>query len=200
MNTFSPSATRLIRMDHTHVLSTFHQYRSDLAPSTKRALVRTVCLALEIHAQLEEEIFYPAVQAATGDRAVLAKNDPGHVEMKRLIAALRSLEPVDPRQDAVFFELMRVTLHHIADEETHLLPEAERVLRATLNDLGALMVKRRFEITRPRSGELATHLVRALPVGTVAALGVAGLALFVLWRFAAPLVQQTRPRSPWVAG
>ena len=29
----------------------------------KKGLVDTVCVALEIHAQLEEEIFYPALRA-----------------------------------------------------------------------------------------------------------------------------------------
>ena len=59
----SPSATKMIRMDHTHVLATFHKYQTDTAPQTKRGLVNTVCLLLEIHAQLEEEIFFPAVRA-----------------------------------------------------------------------------------------------------------------------------------------
>src|SRR5437870_1435100 len=51
----SPTVTNLIRIDHTHVLAAFHQYQADTRPQTKQALVNTISLALEIHAQLEEE-------------------------------------------------------------------------------------------------------------------------------------------------
>ena len=55
----SPSATTMIRMDHTHVLATFHRYRIDTPEKTKRSLVNLICAALEVHAQLEEEISIP---------------------------------------------------------------------------------------------------------------------------------------------
>ncbi len=41
--TFAPDITTLIRMDHTHVLSTFHQYRPALRVEVKRALVQSAC-------------------------------------------------------------------------------------------------------------------------------------------------------------
>jgi hypothetical protein len=50
---FIPTVTNMIRVDHTHVLATFHQYEIDTSPGTKRALVNTICAGLEIHAQLE---------------------------------------------------------------------------------------------------------------------------------------------------
>ncbi|HYF19903.1 MAG TPA: hemerythrin domain-containing protein, partial [Ramlibacter sp.] len=53
----SPSITTMIRMDHTHVLSAFHQYRVDTPARVKKGLADNICLALEVHAQLEEEIF-----------------------------------------------------------------------------------------------------------------------------------------------
>ena len=82
----SPKATHMIRMDHSHVLTAFHQYDEDASPAQRKALANTVCLALEVHAQLEEEIFYPALLALEPDGAVLAKSVPEHDEMRRLIA------------------------------------------------------------------------------------------------------------------
>src|SRR5690242_907785 len=76
-----PSITTMIRMDHTHVLSNFHKYRADLPSAKKRALVDLICTALEIHAQLEEEIFYPAMRAARAEDSVLDKSIPEHDEM-----------------------------------------------------------------------------------------------------------------------
>src|ERR1051325_10254807 len=99
MNKFSkgffPSVVTMIRLDHTHVLSTFHQYDLDLRPSVKEGLVKTACTALEIHAQLEEEIFYPAMRALVVN-AAMEKSPAEHDEMRRLIAQLRRMQPGDP--------------------------------------------------------------------------------------------------------
>ena len=53
----SPGITSMIRMDHTHVLAVFHRYRATTPNARKLSLVRNACLALEVHAQLEEELF-----------------------------------------------------------------------------------------------------------------------------------------------
>jgi hemerythrin superfamily protein len=163
----SPSITKMIRMDHSHVMTVFHRYKPDLSPQTKEALVGTVSLALEIHAQLEEEIFYPALRAATHNDTVLAKSVPEHDEMRRLIAELRDMSPEDAAYDETFMALMREVIHHVADEETTLLPEAERVLADQLSELGAQMTKRRMELAAPRAGEIATNTVRAMPTTTL---------------------------------
>ncbi len=163
----SPSITRMIRMDHSHVMTVFHRYKPDLAPQTKEAIVGTVSLALEIHAQLEEEIFYPALRAATNNDTVLAKSVPEHDEMRRLIGELRDMSPEDEAYDETFMSLMREVIHHVADEETTLLPEAERVLADQLSELGAQMTRRRMELAAPRAGEIATNTVRAMPTTTL---------------------------------
>lgn len=167
MNSLSPSITNMIRMDHTHVLTTFHQYEAGTNPKTKQALVNTACLALEIHAQLEEEIFYPAMRSVAGDRGALDKSVPEHDEIRRLIASLRAMEPTDAAYDQTFLSLMRDVMHHVADEETTLLPEAERLLADRLGELGAQMTRRRLELTAPRAGELASNAIRAFPTSSM---------------------------------
>lgn len=166
-NTLSPTITNMIRMDHTAVLETFHQYEIDTSPSTKKALVNTACIALEIHAQLEEEIFYPAMRVVSTDKSVLDKSVPEHNEMRRLIALLRSMDANNPAFDRVFMDLMRDVLHHVADEETTLLPEAERLLGPRLSELGAEMTKRRLQLTAPRAGELASNTMRSFPASSM---------------------------------
>ena len=168
LSKISPSITNMIRMDHTHVLATFHQYEVDTPPKTKQALAKTVCLALEIHAQLEEEIFYPAMREAQSDNAVLEKSVPEHDEMRTLIARLRTLDPTDPEHDRVFMSLMRAVMHHVADEETTLLPQAELGLADRLGELGARMTKRRLELTAPHAGEIASNTVRTMPASSMA--------------------------------
>ena len=157
----SPHATDLIRADHARVLATFHRYKSDTAPQTKRSLVATICLALEVHAQIEEEIFYPAMISV--DAATVGKLIPEHDRMRSLIAALRNRDAADPQYDATVMELMRDVIHHVADEETILLPEAERVLGERLGELGARMMKRRLQLMAPHAGEMTRHKARAMP-------------------------------------
>jgi hemerythrin superfamily protein len=169
---FSPSVTKMIRMDHSHVLVTFHKYTADAAPERKKAIVASASLALEIHAQLEEEIFYPALADAAGENEVLLKAKPEHDEMRRLIAELRAMEPGDAQYDARFMQLMREVIHHVADEETVLLPAAEAALGAErLSELGAQMARRRMQLARPHMGAMAMNQVRAMPASTMLVAG-----------------------------
>ena len=155
-----PSATDMIRADHSRVLAVFHRYAADLAPREKRGLVDTICLALEVHAQLEEEIFYPALRAIDPD--IVAKSLPEHAEMKRLILALRGMSPGDAAFDATVMELMRKVIHHVADEETTLLPDAERQMAGQLPELGLRMAKRRVALKAPRTGEMVGSMAKAM--------------------------------------
>ncbi len=163
----SPSATGIIRWDHSHVLASFHQFTPGTAPRVKQGLVNTICLSLEVHAQLEEEIFYPAMRAI-GETEFLREAVPEHDEMRRLITQLRTMEPTDPRYDEVFMTLMRDVMHHVAEEETTLLPEAERLLAPRLQELGARMMQRRLQLMAPRSGAMASNMMRAMPATTIA--------------------------------
>ncbi len=153
----SPTATNMIRMDHTHVMATFHQYELDSSPRTRQGLANTICLALEIHAQLEEEIFYPAMKALDSSNPAIQKAVPEHNEMKRLIARLRSMQPTEAGYDDTLFELMRDVMHHVADEETIILPEAERLMADRLGDLGAQMLKRRRNRRQHAQGHAQEH-------------------------------------------
>lgn len=166
-NTLSPSITNMIRMDHTHVLATFHEYEMDTSPQKKKALVESACSALEIHAQLEEEIFYPAMRELAADTAVVEKSIPEHNEMRRLIADLREMEPTDPAYDKTFLELMRDVMHHVADEETSLLPDAERLLAERLGELGMRMTKRRLQLVGPHAARLARGAMWTFPKTSV---------------------------------
>lgn len=166
-NSLSPSITNMIRMDHTHVLAAFHKYEAGANAKTKQALVATVCRLLEIHAQLEEETFYPALQEVAGADATLDKSVPEHDEMRRLMNSLGDMEPTDALYDQTFMELMRTVIHHVADEETILLPKAEQLLADRLGEMGMQMTKRRFQLAAPHAGEMTYNMVRAAPATSI---------------------------------
>ena len=178
----SPSATDLIRADHTRVLGLFHRYSLTARPAVKQALVGTVCLALEVHAQVEEEIFYPAMEQAGSE--LTEELVPEHDEMRALIETLRGMDPADARFDHTFMDLMRAVIHHVADEETMMLTHAESVLGERLYELGAQMRRRRLQLTVPHAAEMARNSTRAAPKTMLMAAGalLAGAALFRRWR------------------
>ena len=179
LSKISPNATNMIRMDHTHVMAIFHRYKADTPPAQKQALVNAACAALEIHAELEEEIFYPAVREVT-DNETIRKSVPEHNEMRQLIAQLRGMLPDAPGYDDTFMALMREVIHHVADEETVLLPEAERMLPHRLDELGAQMTRRRMQLLGPRVPEVAMNLARGMPVATMALAGLMVLGVLAV--------------------
>lgn len=184
LSKLSPSITDMIRFDHSHVMVTFHQYTRDKPPSIKKALAETICTAVDIHAKLEEELFYPVMRQLTSDERVMAKSEPEHDEMRTVIALLRRTDAHSPDHDRLVLDLMRIVIHHVADEETVLLPQAEQMLdKDTLSDLGAKMTRRRLELVTPEAGKIAKDTVVGFAGSTAAvALGVAG-ALFAVNKF-----------------
>lgn len=179
LNKLSPSITDMIRFDHSHVLVTFHQYTATTREKVKKALAETICDALEIHVVLEEEIFYPVMRRLNPEEPMIVKAEPEHDEMRRLIGELRACDASDARHDSVLHELMRDVMHHVADEETVLLPQAERMLTADrLNELGSAMTRRRIELLKPRAGKLAKNTAVGFSGSTTAiVVGLAGALL-----------------------
>ena len=172
-NQLTPGITSMIRMDHTHVMAVFHRYKSTTSDARKSALVRNACLALEVHAQLEEEIFYPALREIGAGDEVLEKSVPEHAEMRSLIERLRASHPGEPGFDDSFHALMRTVIHHVADEETVLLPLAERRLGDRLAELGIRMTRRRMELIAPHGRELTVTTAQSFPVLATALGGIA---------------------------
>lgn len=76
---------------------------------------------------------------------------------------------------------MRVVIHHVADEETRLLPAAERLLGDQLGRMGAQMTRRRIELLKPHAGEIAATTVRSFPAGAAVLAATAAALGAMLW-------------------
>ncbi|HYG55998.1 MAG TPA: hemerythrin domain-containing protein [Burkholderiales bacterium] len=140
----APSIADMIRADHARVMFAFHRYSVHARPGVRRALAATICRLLEVHAQAEEEVFYAELRKAGS--AVERDLGTEHEEMRRLITALRATPADDPSFDAVFMELMRTVIHHVADEETTVLPYAETHLAERLAPMGVRFMSRRAQL------------------------------------------------------
>ena len=163
-------ATHILAQDHRTAEELFAKFEGASGKSAKEKIAKQICDELKIHAQIEEEIFYPAVRKLMSDSEVMRNSIPEHDEMRRMIGELRQLEPGTYAYDDKVYELMREVLHHVADEETVLLPAAERSLAGQLDELGAEMTRRRLQLAGPQAGKIGLNMARAMP----------GLSVFML--------------------
>jgi hypothetical protein len=88
-----------------------------------------------------------------------------------LVGELRALDAAEPTFDGRLLDLMSVVMHHVADEETVLLPAAEMLLRDRLGELGVQMTRRRLQLAAPHAGEMALNTARSMPAATMLAAG-----------------------------
>ncbi|PUA29239.1 MAG: hemerythrin [Cellvibrio sp. 79] len=138
-------ATRLLRADHKHVNDLFDQFESSRSSTKKQALALEICQELIIHAQIEEEIFYPAVQSALKDKTLVPEAKVEHETLKFLIAQIQNESPDGELYDAKVKVLSEYVKHHVKEEQNEIFPKVKQS-KLDLIDLGAQMLARKEEL------------------------------------------------------
>ena len=127
--TTNQDAFALLTADHRRVKSLFKEFESlkDNGDDDKKAtLVETICNELTIHAQIEEEIFYPALRDAIDDEDLMDEADVEHASAKQLIAQLEQLEVGGDHYDATVTVLGEYIDHHVKEEEGEMFSKARK--------------------------------------------------------------------------
>jgi hemerythrin-like domain-containing protein len=130
-------AIAMLQADHRKVRQLFRAYRAAQDPATQWEIAQHIFDELDVHAQLEEVVFYQAVEEETtslGKRLVQASLEE-HEEALVLIQDLRSLAPGCPEFDTKFQALVLTVEHHMTEEETEMFPLAEAEVGEDLQDL-----------------------------------------------------------------
>jgi len=109
-------AIAVLKADHRQVEEWFSEFEKSTDSKRKVALAKQICAALTVHAQIEEEIFYPAFLQATGDEDMHHEAAVEHTGAKRLIADIES-NPSDEYFDARVTVLSEMIKHHVKEEE-----------------------------------------------------------------------------------
>lgn len=124
-------ACELLDADHLAVKHLFVEYArlATAAPegsgAERRELADRICAELTVHATIEEEIFYPALQEARGDAEdELDEAREEHQEAKDLIAQIQAYGEPDPGLDTLVSKLAGAIEHHVKEERTELFPMA----------------------------------------------------------------------------
>ena len=138
-------AIALLKADHEAVSQLFSEYEKTRSVPNKKALVAEICTALSVHAQVEEEIFYPAVKAALKDKLLVPEATVEHASVKDLITQLEGVEPDGEMYDAKVKVLSEYVKHHVKEEQTEMFPKA-KASSLDMLDLGARMAARKNEL------------------------------------------------------
>ena len=141
-------AFALLTADHRRVKSLFREFDSlkdEGDDDQKAALVETICNELKVHAQVEEEIFYPAVRDAIDDDDLMDEADVEHASAKDLIAQLESMSPGDDHFDAKVTVLGEQIDHHVEEEQNEMFAKARKA-DVDVEALGAQIAARKAEL------------------------------------------------------
>ena len=128
-STSGEDAFALLSADHKRVKALFKEFESlkeDGTDDQKADLVETICNELTVHAQIEEEIFYPALRDAIGDEDLMDEADVEHASAKQLIAQLEQLQVGGDHFDATVTVLGEYIDHHVKEEEGEMFSKARK--------------------------------------------------------------------------
>jgi hemerythrin-like domain-containing protein len=123
-------ACDLLDADHKAVKKMFKEYdelmhsRAQSASDRKLELAHQICRELTVHAQIEEEIFYPALREAFKETDLLAEAEVEHGTAKELIAQIEALTSPDEMFDAKVTVLGEYIDHHVKEERNEIFPKA----------------------------------------------------------------------------
>jgi len=142
-------AIKLLKADHEEVTRLFEQYEKvkEKDEQKKSDLIDQICTALTVHAQIEEEIFYPAARNALEEKGedLLDEAEVEHGTIKALVEQLENMHPDDELCDAKVKVLGEYVKHHVKEEEGQIFPQIKKS-DADLDALGEELAERKKDL------------------------------------------------------
>ena len=141
-------AIALLKKDHRTVEDLFADFEKASGEGQKQKLATKICLELVVHAQIEEEIFYPACEGKV-EEDLLKESYVEHDAAKVLIAEILAGEPSDEFYDSKVTVLSEEIEHHVEEEEKRLEGLFAQAKKAGLDmaAMGEQLAARKEELT-----------------------------------------------------
>ncbi|MDP8958736.1 MAG: hemerythrin domain-containing protein [Actinomycetota bacterium] len=129
---------RLLEQDHQKVTELFEEFEQAGEASAKRQVLDQIIEELTVHAEIEEQLLYPAAQSEVGDTGELVSESvEEHHVVETLIEELKGMDASDEQFEAKVTVLKENVEHHVEEEEQELFPKLRRSLdQERLNRLG----------------------------------------------------------------
>jgi hemerythrin superfamily protein len=131
-------ACDLLDADHKAVKKMFKEYdeltesKARGAMQKKKDLAQQICHELTVHAQIEEEIFYPAVREVLKEKDLIAEAAVEHQTAKDLISQIQGMGEPDEMFDAKVKVLGEYIDHHVKEEKNEIFPKARAARKLDL--------------------------------------------------------------------
>ena len=141
-------ATDVLRSAHELFRKLFTEHRGS-APDKKREIFRTLKRELEIHARIEEELFYPAVVRLRSSeaRAIVRHGLKEHQILEGLLAEIDQMDERDQSYDERMASLRENLERHLRDEEERIFAQAlSHLSEARLEKIGSDMQARKQKL------------------------------------------------------
>lgn len=124
------NAFELLKQDHDKVSDLFDKLEdtTERAIKTREELFARLKMELDIHTQIEEEVFYPVLEEADQTREMILESYEEHNIVKQLLDEMEQLPVDDETWTAKLRVLHENVDHHVDEEETQLFPKARGVL------------------------------------------------------------------------
>ena len=157
----APDACSLLDTDHRNVKKMFKEYeelthsRAADAQQKKRELANQICTELTVHAQIEEEIFYPALRKAISETDLLDEAEVEHGTAKELTAQIESATDVDDKFDARVIVLGEYIDHHVKEERNEIFVKARAAKGLDLMAMREQLATRKEELMEELTGVAA---------------------------------------------
>ena len=151
-------ALSLLTADHNRVRGLFARFQAaeeDHDTAQMAQLAEKIVTELEVHATIEEEIFYPAVKGADEElKELVDEGVEEHHVADTLMAEAKTLSPDDDAWAAKMKGLIENVEHHAEEEEQEMFPETRKAFdKQTLEDLGMRLEARKAELGAPTAAD-----------------------------------------------
>lgn len=146
-------AIRLLSSDHDEVEKLFKQFQKSARDGARKdEIVRKICMALTVHAEIEEEIFYPAVRQALASKVETLMDEAAieHESIRNLVEEIEDAGNDDAMLAARMKVLCEYVTHHVKEEEGKMFPKVKKA-RLDLDELGTELLERKMELMEEAS-------------------------------------------------
>lgn len=138
--------------DHRSVQRLFEQFETAKDAPKKRALFEKIRSELELHTQLEEEIFYPEIETRKELKPQVKEAHGEHDQVKKMLREAEALDAESGQFDGTVAGIQGSVEHHVEEEEREMFPAVRGSFSEEhLQELAERMQQRRAELQRGNS-------------------------------------------------
>lgn len=118
-------AIAILKQDHREVEAMFEKFEQASTSKQQQKIAAQICEALRLHAEVEEEIFYPAVRSAIDETDLIDEAQVEHNSAKFLMEQIESGALAPEMFQANVMVLKEYVQHHVEEEEKEMFKLAK---------------------------------------------------------------------------